>query len=88
MAKYQGEPVQLPPRPFLYTVDQLANLLGMNEVKVRDQLLFYVSNDWGKRPPDLLEARNIAPPHTPPDWRVEEKELKRWMKRKGFRFYG
>lgn len=88
MVRYEGEPISLPPRPFLYTVDQLASLLGVSESRVRDAYLFYISNDWGKRPPDLLEARNIAPSGEKPDWRVEEKELKRWMKRKGFRFYG
>jgi DNA-binding XRE family transcriptional regulator len=88
MARYEGEPVRLPPRPFLYTVDQLANLLGVTELTVENNYLFYTSNEWGKPSPDLLVARNIASSHDKPDWRVEEKELKRWMKRKGFRFYG
>lgn len=88
MVRYEGEPVRLPARPFLYTVDQIAGLLGVPEATVRDRYLFYVSNDWGRRPPDLIEARNIAPPHMPADWRVEEAELKRWMKRKGYRKYG
>lgn len=79
--------VELPPRPFLYTVDQIASLIGVSEATVRGSYLFYTSNEWGRPPPDLIAARNIAPPGDSPDWRVIEVELIRWLKRKGFRTY-
>jgi hypothetical protein len=87
MPERKRQPVELPARPFLYTVDQIAGLLGVGEASVRDRYLFYVSNEWGRQSPDLLAARNIAPPGHPPEWRVQEAELVRWFKRKGFRTY-
>lgn len=81
--------IDLPHRPFLYTTDQIASILGVAEHTVRTEYLFYTGNEWGKPHPDLLQARNIAPSVTDrEDWRVEEQEFKRWLRRKGFHTYG
>lgn len=87
MSKDKPARVELPPRPFLYTIDQIASLTGMSETSIRTNYLFYVSNDWGRQSPELLAARNIAPPGHPEEWRVQEQELIRWLRRKGFRTY-
>lgn len=87
MPPVKKQPIELPARPFLYTVDQIASLLGTTIPTVRKSYLFYVSNEWGRQSPDLLAARNIAPAGMPEDWRVQEAELVRWLKRKGFRTY-
>lgn len=80
--------VGLPARPFLYTIDQLAVILELREASIKQNYLYYEGRSIGVKSPDLLEAKDIAPPGAQwPDWRVAERELIRWMKRKGFRFY-
>lgn len=78
--------VGLPPRVFLYTLDQLGVMLDMNERQVKDNL-FYEGRDSGRRRPDLMITRNIAPQGSSPNWRVAEREFVRWMRAKGFRHY-
>lgn len=75
--------VLLPARPFFYTLDQIELLLGKSE----DQLapLLHLSG-WspGKRPLDKLLAVDLSPEESPvADWRVEEKEFLRWLRRRG-----
>lgn len=79
--------IGLPPRPFLYTIDQLSVLLNIREQTIHQQHLYHERRDVGVSQPWLMTARNIAPPDAKPDWRVEEKEFVRWMKHKGFKFY-
>jgi hypothetical protein len=81
------EAVGLPVRPFLYSVDQIATLLSLTPKAVYDRYLFYEGRSTGVPPRDLLRAVNIAPVDTTPEWRVAERELIRWMKVKGFRYY-
>lgn len=84
MTEPQYQPVKLPPRIFLYTLDQIALMLDMSDQAIRT----YCHLDrfhTGPRPPSRLLARNIAPPEDRPDWRVAEPELRRWMRLKGFR---
>lgn len=79
--------VGLPPRPFLYTVDQVASLLNVEKRSVRSSYIFYEGRHVGKQPLDKLKAINIAAPDDRPDWRIPERELIRWMKRKGLRYH-
>ena len=84
MPEPQDTPVKLPPRIFLYTLDQIALMLDMSETGIRA----YCHLDklhTGPRPPSRLLARNIADNDKHPDWRITEKELRRWMRLKGFR---
>ncbi len=79
--------VGLPPRPFLYTIDQISVILDVTEKIVAATYLFFEGRSTGTRNKHLMLARNIAPPDAKPDWRVAERELVRWMKTKGFRYY-
>jgi hypothetical protein len=80
--------VGLPMRSFLYTVDQIATILSVSEETVRREYLHYDRRSIGAHSPNQMMARNIRPdPRERPDWRVAEKELIRWMKRKGFRIH-
>lgn len=81
------ERVGLPARPFLYTTDQIATLLSLDEKTVKAQYLFYEGRSTGKRKLGLMVARNIADPKNHPQWRVSERELIRWLRFKGFRIY-
>lgn len=85
--KSYAEPVGLPIRPFLYTLDQIGTLLGY-EIKdkgFRDKL-YLKGADTGLRPKDRMQSVNIGS-HEHPDWRVAEQEFVRWMRYMGFRYY-
>lgn len=83
----QNDAVMLPYRPFLFTVDQIAVLLNVSEQEVKAHLLYYERRSIGTRSNHQMIARNIAGPDERPDWRVAERELVRWMRLKGFRYY-
>lgn len=80
------ELVGLPPRMFLYTLDQIATILALELKTVRASYIFYEGRDVGIVSRDLMVARNISPVGTLPEWRVAQTELVRWMRRKGFRW--
>lgn len=80
--------VGLPPRPFLYTIDQIAQIISVVPSTVSRSYLFYEGRNTGSRPRDRMLARNIAPDSIKtPEWRVAEGELVRWMKVKNFRYH-
>lgn len=81
------EKVGLPARPFLYTLDQLSVLLNVDESRLRSSYVYFQGRSIGVPNRQLLLARNIAPPTLPPDWRVAERELIRWLKTKGYKYY-
>lgn len=78
--------VNLPVRVFLFTLDQIATVLSVDETTVRAAYIYYEGRSIGGQPKSLMLARNIANPNERPDWRVAELELVRWMRLKGFRF--
>ena len=82
-----AEKFGLPPRPFLYTVDQLSVILQISEKALHIHHLFHEGRDVGTRARHEMFARNIAAPDEKPDWRVAERELIRWMRLKGFKYY-
>lgn len=78
----------LPRRPFLYTTDQVSDLLGLSEDVLKVQYLYYHGRTLGKPKRDLLGVVQMAPCSCGrEDWRVEESELLRWMRHVGFRIY-
>src|SRR5213596_2999182 len=79
--------VGLPPRPFLYTVDQISVLLDLDEQTIMQKYLYFEGRSVGSRRRDLMTARNIAGPEDKPEWRIAERELIRWMRSMGFRYY-
>ncbi len=79
--------IELPPRPFLYTLDQIATLLGMTTATLKKDHAYLVGFSMGQCRATNLQARSISPPDRPPDWRVGEEELMRWLKLHGFRIY-
>jgi hypothetical protein len=83
----RGSWVGLPPRPFLYTADQIGELLNLSTSEVKRKYLWYDKRSVGARPPDKLLAINIAPRDNSPEWRITENELIRWMKGLGLRYY-
>lgn len=86
--KTNAERFGLPPKAFLYTLDQIAYMLSMTEQTLKRTYIYFDTVHVGKPPKDKLLARNIAPDDSKtPEWRVSEKEFTRWLKRIGFRVY-
>lgn len=78
--------IVLPDRPFLFTIDQIASVVSVQESTVREGYLHYEGRSTGACPRDRMLARNIAPAGDKPEWRVDEKDFKRWMRFKGFKW--
>lgn len=87
MSRQDRERLGLPPRIFMYTPDQIAQLLELKEDYVRKTLFFYDVREPGVRPRERLRAVNIAPEGETPEWRVTETELIRYLRLKGVKFY-
>lgn len=79
--------VGLPVRVFLFTLDQIATMLNMDTRKVMAQYIYFEGRSIGARHKTLMTARNIAPADEAPEWRVAEREVIRWLRVKGFRYY-
>lgn len=84
MGKDTRQKIELPKRPFLYTVDQLCSLLQMTRPGL-NKYLWYRGRSTYARDKHHMVAVNIARPDEQPDWRVDEQELTRWLRYKGFR---
>lgn len=79
--------IGMPPRIFMYTVDQIAGMLEAREEYVKRTLLFYDEREPGIAPKSKMRAVNIAPDGEKPEWRVTEREFIRYLKRSGVKFY-
>lgn len=75
--------VRLPEIPFLYTLDQVAIIVGWSKQRLHART-FYVGRTLDRKLADQIEAFNIALPTQKPDWRVSERELIRWLIRHGY----
>lgn len=83
----KGVAVGLPPRPFLYTLDQVASLLSVALPALTTRWIHFNGRTVGMHRKDTIRAVDIGPLGGPPEWRVQEEELVRWMKKRGIRFY-
>lgn len=83
----QNDAVMLPYRPFLFTLDQISVLINTDVPSLIKSHLHLEGRSIGSRTKHRMLARNIAAPDEKPDWRVAERELVRWMRLKGFRYY-
>ena len=76
--------VEMPVRPFLYTMDQVATLLQVNVRDLRAKMVWFRGRSTFAKDNHHLQAINIARPDEKPDWRIEERELLRWFGYKGY----
>ncbi len=79
--------VGLPTRPFLYTVDQVGQLMSVSDKYVHLEYAHYVGRSIGIPSPDRIVFRNIAPSGALPEWRCSERELIRFLRSKGYKYY-
>lgn len=76
----------LPLRSFLYTIDQICDLLGLpiaEATQPRNKWIYYYGINAGLSHRGKLQAHNIGPAHSP-DWRVSEDDLVRWLESRGW----
>lgn len=63
-------------------------ILNVDLDTVKKRYTYYEGRSTGVMSTRLLLARNIEPDRSErPDWRVPERELIRWMKVMGFKYY-
>lgn len=86
-SKPERDRVGLPPRIFMYTPDQIGTMLELDEKYVKTKLLFYDRREPGLAPRTKMRAINIAPEGETPQWRVTERELIRYLRHRGVKFY-
>lgn len=70
----------LPPRPFLYTLDQIMDILRYEKVEDVAKSVHFDGRTPGVPPKEKILARNIAGPDDKPEWRIEEGEFIRWLR--------
>jgi hypothetical protein len=83
---HTGKTVGLPPRFFLYTLDQIAGMLNISLETLKASYVYFEGRSTYLKQSGQISARNIAPSDKPPVWRVLDTELVRWMRVKGFRY--
>lgn len=71
--------VGLPIHVFLYTLDQIADMLNIPRDKLHDYM-FYDRRSVGVPPPHLMLVKNLKPTGEIPEWRLEEQEFVRWCR--------
>lgn len=87
MPQSERDRFDLPPRPFLYTLDQIATMLNLELQTVKTSHIHYDKRSVGVRPGHKMVARNIAQEGEKPEWRVAENEFIRYLRKRGFRIY-
>ena len=80
--------VGLPPRAFLYTIDQIAAMIEVDLVAMKRRYIHFEGKTLGGKRPEKMLARTLEPESgRASDWRVTEREFIRWLQFKGFRLY-
>lgn len=84
-----AEKIGLPPRPFLYTIDQISVMTDLTEHNLITQHIYFEGRTVGSRQAHQMIARNlnVGQPLAKPDWRVLDREFVRWMKKRGYKYY-
>lgn len=76
----------LPYHPFFYTFEQIATMMNTDQRNLERFMVHYKGRSVGAPKRDKIAATNLAPEGEVPIWRVEEKDLIRWMRFKGINF--
>jgi len=80
-----GQTIGLPPVIFMFTLDQIASMLNIEEMTLRTSYLYFNGRTTGLRKRSHMMAINIGENDAKPDWRVSHQEFVKWLKRHGFR---
>lgn len=76
--------VGFPVRPFLFTLDQIAGMLALEQDELEENYIYFRGRSPGVflANGDRMRAVNIAPKDKAPQWRVSEEEFFQWCVRK------
>lgn len=77
--------VNLPPRVFLYTLEQIGTMLDLSPELLARGYIYFDGRSIGVKRNWQMIARDISPPDDDPEWRVTDREFLRWMRNRGFR---
>lgn len=72
----------MPSVVFLFTLDQIAFMLNIEESTLRVSYLYYVGRTTGAKTRNQMDAINIADDGEKPDWRVSHQEFVKWCRRR------
>lgn len=73
--------VVIPELTFYFTLDQIATMLAMDQRYMEKKYIYFVGLEPLRRTARKIQAVNMAPSdHDDPDWRVEEKEFRRFVR--------
>lgn len=85
MSEGQRRPtIRLPEHEFFYTTDQVAVILSVEEPWLRERI-YYAGRMPDTYVRDRIQAINLAGPNERPRWRISNRELTRWLIRKGYK---
>lgn len=71
----------IPEFSFYFTLDQIALMLAIDEGTLKKKYIYFVGLEPLRRTARKIQAVNMAPGDMDdPDWRVEEKEFRRFVK--------
>ena len=76
--------VFMPTLTFLFTLDQIASMLGMSEHDLHYKHIWFLQRSTGRKYRHQMVARNIAADTDKPDWRVSHQDFVRWLNANGF----
>lgn len=71
----------IPELTFYFTLDQVASMLALDTETLKRKYIYFVGLEPLRRTARKIQAVNMAPGDMDePDWRVEEKEFRRFVK--------
>lgn len=75
--------IVMPLREFLFTLDQIAAMLNINEADLARHYLYFDGVSTGSRQ-GRMRARDICPDGNRRDWRVGESQFRAFLRARGF----
>jgi len=76
--------VAVPVVTFLYTLDQIAGMVQLPLLKLKQVHVYFHLRSTGRKLRHQMLACNIAADDQPADWRVTHQDFVRWLKSNGF----
>lgn len=81
----ESRAVGIPFKVFLYTLEQVADMLAVDVKSFSARYVHYDNRTPGRKKSDTFMARDISPLGEKPDWRIADNEVLRWFKSKGYK---
>lgn len=76
--------VEMPLVTFLFTIEQVAAMIGVSEHDMHYKYCYFLQRSTGRKGKHQVVARNIAPDDEDPQWRISHQDWVRWLSANGF----